>query len=134
MAANPFDWTGYYTLANELAGRIDEPSRRSAISRAYYYVFHLANARAKGNGFAFLEGESSHKQLWRNYSDNPEPDCKRLAVMAQRLKEKRERADYNPHYPRIGDDLPGLLADAQNFANLLGRLPARLPNPRQVRQ
>lgn len=134
MAAQPFDWTLYNTLANELAGRTDEASRRSAISRAYYYVYHLALSRASGNGFTVIAGEASHKQLWRNYSDSPEPACRRLAEIAKRLKEKRERADYSPFYPRLDDEINVLLTAAQDFAARLVQLPARFPDPRHVRQ
>jgi hypothetical protein len=134
MAAQPFDWTGYYTLANELAARADEASLRSAMSRAYYYVYQLALARAKANGFAIVPGEASHKQLWRNYIDSPEPACKKLAVIATRLKEKRERADYQDVYRRISDDIPVMLADAQDFAGRLQTLNARFPSPAHVRQ
>ena len=42
MAAQPFDWIGYFTLADELSRRADEASLRSAMSRAYYYVYQLA--------------------------------------------------------------------------------------------
>jgi uncharacterized protein (UPF0332 family) len=134
MAAQPFDWIRYYTLANELAGRADEASRRSAISRAYYYVYHLALARAISNGFQIIEGEPSHKQLWRNYSDSPEPGCRKLAEIAKRLKEKRERADYNRFYPRIDDEINHLINDAQDFAARLVTLPRRFPDPTNVRQ
>ena len=134
MAAQPFNWTGYYTLANELAVRADEASRRSAISRAYYYVYHLALARASSNGFEIIEGEASHKQLWRNYSDSPEPNCRKLAEIAKRLKGKRERADYNEFYPRIDEEINELINDAQDFAARLVALPGRFPDPAHVRQ
>jgi hypothetical protein len=134
MAAQPFDWTGYYTLANELATRADEASLRSAMSRAYYYVYQLALARAKANGFAILAGEPSHKQLWRNFSESPEPTCKRLALIAMRLKEKRERADYQDVYQRISDDIPVMLADARDFAGHLQALNPRFPSPVHLRQ
>jgi uncharacterized protein (UPF0332 family) len=134
MATQPFDWTGYSALANELAARADEASRRSAISRAYYYVYHLALARAAGNGFEITAGEASHKQLWRNYSDSPEPNCRKLAEIAKRLKEKRERADYNTFYPRIDDEINELMNAAQDFAARLVVLPPRFPDPAHVRQ
>jgi hypothetical protein len=134
MAAQPFDWNGYYTLANELARRVDEASRRSAISRAYYYVYHLALVRAANNGFEILAGEASHRQLWRNYSDSPEPNCRKLAEIAKRLKEKRERADYNKFYPRIDDEINELINDARDFAARLVALPGRFPDPAHVRQ
>jgi hypothetical protein len=50
-----------------------------------------------------------------------------------RLKEKREHADYRDIFTRIADEVPGVLADAQDFAEALQRLPARHPNPRSVR-
>lgn len=64
----------------------------------------------------------------------PGPDCQKVAVIALRLKEKRERADYNNHFARIAEEVPGLLEDAAEFASLLGKIPARLPNPRSIRQ
>jgi len=134
MAAGPFDWAGFHKLAQELAVRADEASRRSAISRAYYYIYHLALTRAVANGFQIIAGEATHKQLWRNYSESPEYRCKELAVIANRLKEKRERADYNKFYPRINDEVNELVGDAQNFAARLGVLPARFPDPAHVRQ
>lgn len=134
MAAQPFNWSGYFQLAEELATRQNEASLRSALSRAYYYVYHLALERAETNGFKILPGEASHKQLWRNYSGSPEPACQRLAVIAERLKEKRERADYHQTYNRIADDIPDMLADARDFAGHLHRLPSRHPNPASVRQ
>ena len=134
MAAQSFDWTGYNALATELAARADEASRRSAISRAYYYVYHLALARASNNGFQILPGEGSHKQLWRNYSDSPEANCRKLAEIAKRLKERRKRADYNERYPRIGEEINELIKDAQHFAVRLVALPQRFPDPAHVRQ
>jgi hypothetical protein len=41
-----FDWNDYLAVASQLAPKLDEASRRTAISRAYYCVFNLANARA----------------------------------------------------------------------------------------
>jgi hypothetical protein len=134
MAAQPFDWIGYYTLANELAGRADEVSLRSALSRAYYYVYQLALERAKTNGFTTLAGEGTHQQLWRNYSDSPEPDCRKLAEIGKRLKDKREWADYRKFYPRISEEVPELIAAARDFAGRLQALNARFPNPAHIRQ
>jgi hypothetical protein len=135
MAAQPFDWSEYLRLAEELAARQDEASIRSALSRAYYYVYHLALERAQDNGFTTLPGEGgSHKQLWRNYSGSPVPECQTLAEIAARLKEKRERADYRQIYSRIADDVPGMLADAREFASRLRRLNPRFPDPASVRQ
>jgi uncharacterized protein (UPF0332 family) len=134
MPGVPFHWSQYFTLANELGGRADEASLRSAISRAYYYVYHLALARAKSNAFEAKSGEGVHHQLWRVFSASPESDCRKLAFIGPRLKEKRTRADYQSSYARVAEDIPELLKDADEFAKLLEKLPSRHPNPGSMRQ
>ena len=135
MAAGPFNWIAYFTLANELAARNDdEAALRTAISRAYYYVYHLALQRAQGNNFKIQEGDGgTHQQLWRIFSGSPDPECKRLGHIASRLREKRVRADYNANFARVSEEVPALIGDAQDFANRLANLPPRLPNPASVR-
>ena len=134
MAAVSFDWSDYLTLAEELGKRFDEGSLRSAISRAYYSIYHLALYRAEMNGFRPLPGEGTHAQLWRVFSASPEPDCMRLAIIANRLKEKRNRADYENSYARVAEDVPHLLEDAKKFMTLLGTVPSRHPDPKSTRQ
>ena len=55
--AERFNWSGYLQLAEELGKRSDEASLRSALSRAYYYVYHLALERAEANDFKPIPGE-----------------------------------------------------------------------------
>jgi hypothetical protein len=62
-----------------------------------------------------------------------EAQCSYLGQIALRLKEKRERADYRPLYPRIHEEVKGVLEDAQEFALRLDKLPPRFPNPKSVR-
>jgi hypothetical protein len=134
MAAEEFDWFQYFRLAEELAKRTDDSALRSALSRAYYYVFHLGLQRAQKNGFTFSDSEGTHKQLWRIFKLSPEPDCQKLGEIAGRLKEKRRRADYESNYARLADEIPLMMADAQDFAARLQRLNPRHPNPASVRQ
>ena len=47
----PFDWNEYLVLARQLATAGDEASKRSAISRAYYFVFKMAFARAEATAW-----------------------------------------------------------------------------------
>src|ERR1700721_4134749 len=65
------------TLADELAKSEDEAALRSAISRAYYYVYHLALDRAEKNDFTPVLG-GAHVQLWRFFGGSPDPTCRRL--------------------------------------------------------
>jgi hypothetical protein len=131
MAA--FDWSGYLTLADGLAAQPDEGSLRSSVSRAYYYVYHIALERATRNGFNAIEG-GMHKQLWNLYQGVPVPDCQRLGQMGVRLKLRRERADYHNTYPRLNDEVAEVLQEARDFAQRLARIDARHPNPAGMRQ
>ena len=56
IMAEQFNWYGYLQLAEELGKRSDEASLRSALSRAYYYVYHLALERAEANDFKPIQG------------------------------------------------------------------------------
>jgi uncharacterized protein (UPF0332 family) len=129
MATAAFDWSQYFQLAEELAKRTEESALRSALSRAYYYVYHLALQRAQANGFTALSGEGTHKQLWRTFNGSPEPDCRKLAEIASRLKEKRERADYEDNYRRLADEVPEVLADAQRLCNSVAAVESTSPEP-----
>jgi uncharacterized protein (UPF0332 family) len=129
----PLDWLEYYNLAIELARRPEEAYLRTAISRAYYCVYHLGLQRAEANDFTPIRGESTHNQLWRIFKGSPEYACRQLGEIAMRLKEKRERADYRDVFPRVADEVPNVLADTQAFVEGLRRLPARHPDPKSVR-
>src|SRR5271167_1096060 len=134
MSASPFGWSRYLTLADELGSRSEEAALRSAVSRVYYYVYHLALERAERNGFAPTRGESTHVQQWRLFKKSPEPTCLNLAEIALRLKERRERADYNNSFVRLAEEIQPLLTDARTFAAMLNRLAPRHPDPASVRQ
>jgi hypothetical protein len=126
MAA--FDWGEYLTLATTLAGQADEASQRSSVSRAYYYVYHLARTRAENNGFRPVDG-GVHRQLWSLYKGVPVPECQQLGVMGDRMKVRRERADYQGVYPRLTEEVADMLERAREFSERLGRVDARHPNP-----
>jgi hypothetical protein len=131
----PFDWSQYLALASELGARKEEACLRSSLSRAYYYVYHLALKRAQDNDFTLKLDEGTHHQLWAIYSGNPEPDCQRLATIANRMRDRRVRADYWDSFARIAEEVSGTLSDAADFENVLRRLPERHPKPlREVRR
>jgi uncharacterized protein (UPF0332 family) len=132
MAA--FDWGGYLTLATSLAEQADEASRRSAVSRAYYYVYNLASARAYLNGFRPARGRGFHEQLWALYEDVPVLECKELSIAGDRMKRRRRKADYEAVYLRLEEEAAEMLVDARAFAEKLARVEARHPNPAGQRQ
>jgi len=133
MSATPFDWPRYLRLAKELAKNPDEASLRTAISRAYYFVYNLALERAERNGFTIKRDDSYHAQLWINYAGSPDPTCMRLVEIAKRLKFSRVRADYHRTFPRIAEEVENSISDADDFAAKLAAIDPRFPNPASVR-
>lgn len=124
----PFDWHNFLLLAEELAKRGDEAAKRTAISRAYYFIFNLGYARAEANG-AFIGGDR-HTQCWRRYLSTPDPTCKTLGNMGERMKLRRTSADYEaPTKARLNDDVQRSLEEARQFMSALAALPQRFPLP-----
>jgi hypothetical protein len=126
MAIQPFNWSEYYRVAQELSNHTAECYLRTSISRAYYYVFHLGRKRVEENRFQLLRSDA-HKQVWEKFSDSPDHRCRKLAEAAKRLKQKREAADYEQFYPQIAKDAPALAALAAQFATDLASLDPALP-------
>ncbi len=121
-----FEWDDYLRLATRLASEEDEAARRTAISRAYYFVFHLAQQRARDNG---CEKIHRHGELWKCYIDSASEDCKQIGLDGQRLHEKRKNADYNlPFKGRLGDEVQDSLRKASNFSNRLIALDPAQPS------
>lgn len=126
----PFDWNEYLTLAEELAPRADEASKRSAISRAYYCVFNLAFARAQSTAGPRPPGEHSHKWCWTKYQNGPDPFCSQLGLDGDRMHERRVKADYEAaQNPRLNDEVRRMLQEARQFRADLAALAARYPLP-----
>jgi uncharacterized protein (UPF0332 family) len=124
MATPAFNWSEYLRLATDLSRNLDEASHRSSISRAYYSVYHIASARAVGNGYVH---KRSHVQLWLLYRGSRE--CKRLADMGLRMKKERQDADYEITATRIPDRMNRQLIEANSFLRRLAALDPALPLP-----
>ncbi len=46
-----FDWRDFFLFAHELRNEKQESKQRSAIGRAYYYIYNAAKIEAKRLGF-----------------------------------------------------------------------------------
>ena len=123
MAAPPFNWTDYFTLAGALSANADEASQRSAISRAYYSVFHAATLHAKPNGY----NERNHGRLWKMYQADADLNARRISALGNQMKKAREDSDYVAQVPRITDVMIAQLATAAQFAAVLAQVPATSP-------
>ena len=90
----PFDWTDYHTVATTLSQNADEASQRSAISRVYYCVYHLAlNHLSEHHNFQYSEGKPAHDQVWREFNNKGLSYRERWNKDDQ-LKKLRVDADY----------------------------------------
>ena len=122
-----FAWLEYLNLAEQLSRSTDEASHRSAISRAYYFVYHVANSRAVANKYRRPEDATSHKSLWLHYDGTNNKECRTVAIIGQRLLQKRNRADYEDTYTRISEEMVSVLLDAKRCASIVQALPPQLP-------
>lgn len=122
-----FNWAEFFSLAEQLSRSTDEASRRTAISRAYYFVFHVADDRAKANNYRRPEDGTTHSSLWSYYERNNNADCKRIAFIGRRLHDRRVRADYKGDFNRIGEEMAQILIDAKRCADFVRKLPSQYP-------
>lgn len=122
-----FNWREFLALAEDLSQRNDEASRRTAVSRSYYYVYHLARKRLEDNSFPFVRNESMHRQVWEKFERDPDPRCKKLYQLANILRDKRNQADYEQTFPRIESEVAAILKQARQFESALIALEPRLP-------
>jgi uncharacterized protein (UPF0332 family) len=126
MAATPsFNWYDFLALAKSLSANADAASQRTAISRAYYSVFHAATLRGKSNGYT----EHSHSRLWKMYQADADVNARRLSTIGNQMKTAREAADYKAQVSRVGDLMASQLDNADQFAKFLEQLPATSPQP-----
>ena len=129
-----FEWRDYFELAIRLSANKDEASLRSAVSRAYYYVYHLALARAESNGYNPTRESGSHIDMWRVYLGNPVSECLKLGSIGERMRKRRSDADYRQTFPRLEEEVRGVLADAEQFADSLSKLDLRHPKQSSQRR
>lgn len=90
----PFDWSGYLSLAADLAFRgEDEAAARSAISRAYYAALHRANELLASEGILVCPLRI-HFQVRRSFRTSPDPSRALIGIDLDWLRDTRTQADY----------------------------------------
>lgn len=126
----PFDWNDFLTLADELATKFDEASKRTAISRAYYCVFNLASARAESILGPRPKNLPSHQWCWNQYIGTPNLICQKLGAAGDRMKRMRHRADYRAaDIIRLDDEVQRVLQEAHDLHAGLVTLDPQYPRP-----
>lgn len=122
--ASPFDWQEYLVLAENLNAIPIDSARRSAISRAYYAVFHKAETVYSGaNRLAAQDlGGQSHYKVWQWFRDHHDRSHKSIGENGRRLQKFRERADYNPQFPGLKEQVELQTSNAKRLIDDLNRI------------
>lgn len=113
MAA--FDWTQYFHLARDLSTRPEEAALRSAISRAYYAAYNVAEIYLTDKGIPKPSTGNSHKDVWDAFLRKGGRTFTSVADKGDRLRRKRTQADYDS----ILTGLSSKVTDSLNDANAI---------------
>jgi uncharacterized protein (UPF0332 family) len=87
----------FLTLAVQLSKESTEAAWRSAVSRAYYAVFHVARDLLAVLGFTVPYGDRAHSYLWMRLSNSSDPDIEDAGAALNTLRQNRNRSDYDLH-------------------------------------
>lgn len=93
------DETGFLELADELSTGARQADWRTAISRAYYSVFHKARTLLRQGGFRVPDAERAHAYLWLRLNNSGHPDVCEAGARLNRLRSMRNWADYDFDQP-----------------------------------
>lgn len=120
-----FSWEEYISFAEALIQRADEASARIATSRAYYAmlnqaakylkvhhgpdVLDRASAKTRSDG----SRRGSHEIIWDLIAKESDDAIAKLAVLADRLKKRREAADYDDVWASWKQDGPDTVRRAR---------------------
>src|SRR5918998_841448 len=95
-----FDWQGYLALAEQLArSGGTEAERRTAISRAYYAVYHRASSYVREQVLVPTTERLTHQKVWAAVGADSDPIRIDTAVRGNRLQRRRVEADYQAAFP-----------------------------------
>lgn len=111
-----FNWSSYLALAQQLGGGGDA-DRRSAISRAYYYAFHVANDHLKANKVALNMTKGAHERVWDIFNKSSQVGCQKIGTVGYRLKAARTDADYTAGKNPTPNLVQKCIQDAQNIVH-----------------
>ncbi|HEV3003397.1 MAG TPA: hypothetical protein VGX78_03005 [Pirellulales bacterium] len=84
----------YLHLAETWVQGPTEGEWRSAVSRAYYGVFHLARQLLRDLGFVVPRADQTHAYLWLRLSNCGHPQVRLAGSDLNTLRRERNRADY----------------------------------------
>lgn len=124
----PFEWRGFLTLAQKLRACDGDAELRSAVSRAYYAVFHAALHLLHSEGI-HLDRHDKHTALWCHFNPRDQRpgiprERRKIGNDGARLRELRNQADYDGS-PLNANDLRLAISRAEALLNALTELAHR---------
>lgn len=118
----PFDWEGFLKIAETLKdnpGEYKEAAFRTAISRAYYSIYHNALDYAMNQGFPKPKSDS-HAKLIEHFKLEDIENNKRIAVKIDELYQWRIRSDYRADFKNLSQSVvSSAINRAKNIKSLL---------------
>jgi uncharacterized protein (UPF0332 family) len=123
------DGREFLSLAHALAAGSTAAHRRSALSRAYYAVYHTASELLLGLGIALPRDHRGHEWVRQCLQHSNDASLIEAGAILHRLQNIRVKADYDlrdPHPERPGT-VAFYLSRAQQGIGLLERVAAADP-------
>lgn len=119
---NPDD---FLVLAVRLSASSGESERRTAISRAYYAVFHKARVLVEGCGIVCPPTAEVHDKLARCLQNAQDADLAMIGDKLNMFRSVRNTADYRLNEPKFGNSqfVALQLAMARETADALAASP-----------
>jgi hypothetical protein len=121
------NWGHYVELAKGLAGKQQEASKRSAVSRAYYGAFNLSRRWVEAN-VAPVSRSRAHQQVWETFknADRATLDTsgkwELIGELGDSLRSLRNQADYDEEVPNLGSETGQAVESAELILALLVQL------------
>ncbi len=121
-------WNEFLDTANRLARGRTEGDWRSAVSRAYYAVFHYFRGFLLAHGVNLGRAGTSHFNLYAGLRNCGDATVTGIAVRIDDLRDERTRADYdlgrNFSQARALPLVQGAAGIIQDFQAALSSVPA----------
>jgi hypothetical protein len=123
-----FAWNDYLTLAESLASSQDEAALRTAISRAYYASFHIAQDLCHDLNIPVPRkiarsgrtDQSAHSRVAAALRSHPNGDLRHAGKLLAVFRKSRNGADYDlPFAGDVSDAAQKAILDAHRIIDAL---------------
>jgi uncharacterized protein (UPF0332 family) len=112
-----FDWHEFLDLADDLLmlRPANEAAQRSTLSRAYYGVFGVTRDYLLTKRGVAIRSFNAPYHVWAVFVQAPRGVEQRIAQEGNRLKRRRDQADYGANYPGVASEAPRWIARARRL-------------------